>query len=119
MPTMNTKDFDMAIQTVVERLKRLPVSRIILFGSSANGATTSDSDVDLAIVMDRPTAFENYDQRLEAKSEIRKSILDINGKIPIDILLYTESEYNELRQFKGFLSTEILARGRTLYEKAG
>ena len=116
---MNTQDLDPIVRQIVDRLKQLPISRVILFGSSAIGATTVGSDIDIAVVLEEPVAFENYDQRLETKSRIRQSILDINRGTPIDIVLYTQAEYEDLLRYKGFLSTEVVAKGRTVYERAG
>jgi len=39
--------------------------------------------------------------------------------IPIDILLYTESEFTEFLTDGGFLAEEVQAKGETIYEKAG
>lgn len=107
------------IGEIVSRLRLLPVSRIILFGSSAAGHASAESDLDLAIVLRQPNRFNSYDERLEAKSRLRESIQDINRKVPMDILLYTEDEYAELTRYRGFLSQEVVAKGRTLYERAG
>lgn len=116
---MRNLDTDEAISKIVERLQGFSITRIILFGSSAEGSTGSDSDLDLAIIVGSPDRFSSYDERLEMKSRIRAAIRDINRMIPIDILLYTESEFTELLTDGGFLAEEVQAKGETIYEKAG
>ncbi|HUZ17128.1 MAG TPA: nucleotidyltransferase domain-containing protein [Spirochaetia bacterium] len=116
---MKKPDLELVAQEIAARLKQLPISRVILFGSSASGTAEADSDVDIAVVVNEPRAFESYDQRLEAKSRIRRELLDINRGLPIDILLYTEAEYEDFRKHDGFLQMEVVEKGRTLYEAAG
>ena len=117
--SMKNRDTENAIREIVNRLRGFPISRIILFGSSAEGSTGSDSDLDLAVIVSSPDKFSTYDERLETKSMIRAAIRDINRTIPIDILLYTESEFSELLMDGGFLADEVQAKGETIYEKAG
>jgi predicted nucleotidyltransferase len=116
---MRNLDTDQAIRTIVDRLQGFSVTRIILFGSSAEGSIGADSDLDLAVVVSSPNRFSSYDERLEMKSRIRAAIRDINRMIPIDILLYTEAEFAELLTDGGFLAEEVQAKGETIYEKAG
>jgi predicted nucleotidyltransferase len=116
---MKNLDTDEAIRKIVERLRDFAISRIILFGSSAEGSIDADSDLDLAVVVSSPNRFSSYDERLEMKSRIRAAVRDINRMIPIDILLYTESEFTELLADGGFLAEEVQAKGETIYEKAG
>lgn len=116
---MKRQDREAIAREIVDRLKQLPVSRVILFGSSAMDTAHADSDVDIAVVVEEPKVFENYDQRLEAKARIRRELLDINRGVPIDILLYTRAEYDDLLRRRGFFLREVVEKGRTLYERAG
>lgn len=110
----------MLLGQIVERLRPLGITRILVFGSAAQGVRNdSDSDIDLAVVLDTPDYFNSYDERLAAKSRLRAALLDINAQIPIDILLYTEKEFKELSKESGFLASEVVEKGQTLYEKAG
>jgi len=106
------------LQDIVDRLRDTPVTRILLFGSQAFDESDKGGDVDLAIVVRDPHSFNNYDERLEAKSAIRARLRDINRRVPIDLVLYTEDEYRELKAEASFLATEIMAKGRVLYEEA-
>ncbi|HHV95245.1 MAG TPA: nucleotidyltransferase domain-containing protein [Clostridiaceae bacterium] len=60
-------------------------SKIILFGSQAKGTATKKSDIDLCIIKD-----------VENKRELLTDMyLNIESSIPFDLLLYTESEWNQ------------------------
>ena len=71
---MKNRDTEIAIREIANRLRSFPISRIILFGSSAEGSTGSDSDLDLAVIVSSPEKFSTYDERLETKSD-RKSVV--------------------------------------------
>lgn len=117
---MRDNELSAVLQEIVERLRPLGVSRIVVFGSTVCGQPRGqDSDIDLAVVVDSPREFESYDERLEAKSRLRVALLDINATVPIDILLYTEEEFRGFLNESSFVATEIVGKGQTLYEKAG
>jgi predicted nucleotidyltransferase len=116
--TMSSDSDEKLVQDIVDRLKDSRVTRILLFGSRASGESGKGGDFDLAIVVGAPRSFSNYEERLEAKSAIRARLRDINRRVPIDLVLYTEDEFRELKAEASFLATEIMAKGRVLYEKA-
>lgn len=112
------QDANRVLEGVVSRLRHLPISRIIVFGSTAAGTSRVDSDLDIAVIVREPARFENYDQRLQLKSEIRRLLRDINRYQPMDLLLYSEPEFEELIGRNGFISNEVAAKGQTVYEAA-
>ena len=108
------------LEQIVERLRVHGVSRIVVFGSTAQGERHDrNSDIDLAVVVDTPSTFNSYDERLEVKSRLRAAIVDINAEVPIDILLYTEEEFWQLSGESGFVASEVIGKGHTVYAKAG
>mgnify|MGYP000276437215 CR=1 FL=1 len=117
---MKNNELSTVFRAIVERLRPLGVSRIVVFGSTAWGERRdADSDIDLAVVVDSPREFRSYDERLETKSRLRVALLDINETVPIDILLYTEEEFGRLSTEPSFVGSEVVGKGQTLYEKAG
>lgn len=117
---MGDNELSAVLQEIVERLRPLGASRIVVFGSTVHGQRRErDADIDLAVVVDYPRQFRSYDERLEAKSRLRMALLDINATVPIDILVYTEEEFQGLLRESSFVATEVVAKGHTLYEKAG
>lgn len=112
------EDMDTIITQIVDRLRELPISRVIVFGSAHTRRGHADSDIDIAVVVSEPREFDSYDARLEARSRIRAHLWEINRRVPIDILLYTEQEFGESLMEPGFVSEEIVRHGRTVYEEA-
>ena len=116
---MEAGSVDRIIEELRTRLSDLPINRIVLFGSSRDGFRRPEGDLDLAIVVDRPTSFTSYDERLDLKASIRARIRDINRNVPVDLLVYTVGEFNRLAAEDSFLSREVIAQGRTVYAETG
>ena len=98
------KDIRAFSRRIAERFKP---RRIILFGSYAYGKPTEDSDVDLFVIM------PPHSRELEKAVEIR---LAVEGTFPMDVVVRTPANVRK-RLAKGDpLVTEILEKGRVLYE---
>jgi len=86
--------------------------KIILFGSSAKGTQTKDSDIDLLVIMD-------------SKQRPAKRSMDISKVcrpkfISMDILVRTPEEIRKRLQAGDYFIKEILGKGKVLYaRKAG
>ena len=90
-------------------IDRYQPEKIILFGSYAYGNPDEDSDLDLLVIKD--TKMPRY----KRSREIRRwlwGILDI----PKDILVYTPKEIEEWKNVKQAFITEIVSKGKVLYE---
>ncbi len=80
---------------------------IILFGSYAYGHPTSDSDVDLLVVMDEPPGG------IRPSVQIRQRL---HADFPMDLLVRSPARIQErLGLGDGFIR-EIVTNGRVLYE---
>lgn len=81
--------------------------RIILFGSYAYGKPTADSDVDLLVIM---PARNQLDQAFKIR-------LALPAAFPLDLIVRTPTNIKgRLKDGDSFL-TEILSRGKVLYER--
>ena len=69
-------------QKIVQRLKPLSPDKIILFGSYAYGKPNENSDLDILVIVN------NYKNKWDEKSKIRKALRDI--RISKDILVENE-----------------------------
>jgi len=69
-------------QKIVQRLKPLSPDKIILFGSYAYGKPNENSDLDILVIIN------NYKNKWDEKSKIRKALRDI--RISKDILVENE-----------------------------
>jgi predicted nucleotidyltransferase len=98
------------IDEVVSRIAtRFNPDKIILFGSYANGTQNEDSDLDLLIVQDSDLPM------LKRGLDIRMSL--IGTKIPMDILIYTKSEF-ELEKSSNFsFLNSAIKNSKVLYER--
>jgi len=106
------------IDKIMEKLLELNIYKVILFGSYAEGKADSESDIDLLIVLDEDTLPDNYDQWLEIKMRVRRSLREINKKVAIDLLVYTRPQYEIIQKEMNSFQKEIHETGKILYEKA-
>jgi len=112
----------MNIKTVLDNLilsiRASDPYKIILFGSHANGNANENSDIDLMVILDNHHVSKTYEERLNKKLFVRNLVLDINRKIPLDILVYSKEEFNMIKQYGNYLIDEIEKTGKIIYEKA-
>ena len=83
--------------------------RIILFGSSALGAETTDSDVDLLVIM------PIQGSALRKAAEIMNRI---SPRIPVDLIVRDPKDMQRRLESNDFFLREIMEKGRVLYESA-
>lgn len=81
--------------------------KIILFGSYAYGTATVDSDVDLLVMMD------TEEKPLHAAAQIAAAI---DHPFPLDIIVFTSSDWEASLKRKGIFATEVMTKGIVLYE---
>jgi predicted nucleotidyltransferase len=109
------------INTILENLvfclKPSDPSKIILFGSHANGNPNEHSDIDLMVVLDNDHVSKTYQEQLDKGVYIRKLVLEINEKIPLDILVYSKAELDIIKEYGNQFIEEIEKTGKILFEK--
>jgi predicted nucleotidyltransferase len=82
--------------------------KILLFGSMAEGRVGEWSDLDLVIVADTDKRFLD---------RLKEVMLLLRPRIGVDILVYTQEEFEQLSHERPFFRTEILDKGKVLYER--
>lgn len=100
-----------ALKTIREFAQRIGQEfhpdRVILFGSYAYGKPTSDSDVDLLVVLSTK----------DSKGRIAFEILrKLKPRIPVDIIVRTPEDIQERLELNDFFLKEITSKGKVLYE---
>jgi predicted nucleotidyltransferase len=85
-------------------------SSIILFGSYGRGTRHEDSDLDLLVVLP-----EVKDRRVEMV-RLRRVLRPL--RIPVDVLVVSESVFREWSGTPGNVFFEAAQEGRVLYEAA-
>lgn len=83
--------------------------KIYLFGSYATGMADEDSDIDLLVVK------ETLEPRYKRSIEIQRLL--IGSKLPVDILVYTNEEFeNEKLNTYSFINSAIQGT-QLMYER--
>jgi predicted nucleotidyltransferase len=104
MPVADT--LPVVVQRIVETLQP---EKIVLFGSYADGTPTSDSDVDLLVVME--TTAPHVERYLAVSRLLRPR------PFPVDILVKRPDEIQSALEAGDFFIHEVLSRGQVLYER--
>jgi predicted nucleotidyltransferase len=111
-------DLNTVLDDLVFSLKSSDPYKIILFGSYARGNPSENSDLDLMVILDNDHVSKTYKERLEKRVFIRNLVLEINRKVPLDILVYSKEELNLIKNHGIFFIDEIERTGKVIYEKA-
>jgi len=83
--------------------------KIILFGSYADGNPNNDSDIDLLIIKD--TDLPRHKRSFDIQKLLRGSM------IPIDILVYTQKEFEQEQHNKYSFISSAIKTSKILYER--
>jgi len=109
---MNDIQFKSHLKKVVKAIvDNYRPEKIILFGSAAVDRTHEDSDADLAVI--KKTNKNFYDRIGEVSGVVPHGI-------PLDILVYTPEEFQQMQNDKYgyFVRDEIIGKGKVLYESS-
>lgn len=107
------------VPDIIEALKPVGISKVIVFGSSVTGAYDHDSDLDLFIVLDDSTLPKSYEEKMRIKRKVQRALREINREIPMDLFVYTSAEYDRLREDPSMFIQEIHNSGKVVYEAVG
>ena len=99
--TRSREIYQNLISFVCEIKAKLPVTEVYLYGSLVDGEVNEGSDIDLLIIGDFKESFF-------------KRILTILSftELPIEPLVYTQDEFNEMKKNRNPFILEILKRGK-------
>jgi predicted nucleotidyltransferase len=111
-------DFNTILDNLIVALLSSNPYRIILFGSHANGNPNKNSDIDLMVILDNDHVSKTYQERLDKRVYIRNLLLEINQKVPLDILVYSKEELKIMKNHGNQFIDEIERTGKIIYEKA-
>ncbi len=92
-----------------ELIRKFAVKQIFVFGSYAYGQPDIESDIDLCVIAD----LKNK-RKIDFIREIRRELIDIIIN-PLDILVYSENEFNERASLTSTLEHKILKSGLRIY----
>ncbi len=96
------------INSIVNKLKVSPHSqKIILFGSTATGRATDESDIDLLIIKATNLPYH------ERVTEVRRTL---KTKWPLDLIVMTPEEFAKAQTERRLFIRQILKEGTVLYD---
>ncbi len=99
---------EQVLQNAVERIVAVArPSRVVLFGSQARGEAGPDADLDLMVIKPR------VDDRFEEMVRLRQAVGQVG--IGVDVLVYSEADVEERRDWCTSPIYWALREGRTLY----
>ena len=98
------------VNEIVETINGIVDSKVIyVFGSYARGEQTKDSDIDIYIV-----AKTIKGRVIDNLTEIRTALINVIDK-PVDILLSTESIFEERKNYKSSIERIVEKEGVVIY----
>jgi len=101
---------DKFLQEIKHRIvKAVPAEKIIIFGSFAYGKPTSESDLDILVVMDSDLP------RHKRSIPIYRALAGLF--IQKDVVVYTPAEIKEWEDVPQAFVTTAIKKGRVIYEK--
>ena len=94
------------VQRIVEQMKSLGATRVILFGSLARGQVSLFSDIDMLVLFDSD----------ESPRELTRWVYrNLDAREAVDILAYGQKHFESARE-RPFLR-HILSEGKVLHER--
>ena len=88
--------------------------KVIIFGSHAHGTPKDDSDIDLLVILDKDGKSDSYKALISNRMKISKRLRHLKRKYPIDILVYTKDEWEELKASKSSFIQRIEKEGLSI-----
>ena len=89
----------------------IPEAQVRLFGSRARGTAHADSDLDLLITV--PDQWLATHARVRVLGSLWRQWS--SSQLPLDLLLYSESEICQRQQYRGAVTTQAYLEGIVLY----
>ena len=100
---------------IIEKLRPLNPDKIILFGSYAYGSPNEESDIDLYVVTQDDFIPQTYQEKMNIKLKVAKTLRDLQKTIPIDVITHTRKMHTKFLQLNSSFSREIMQKGILLY----
>lgn len=99
------------LNTIVDRLTAVAnPTRVILFGSVATGTATSDSDIDLLVLLDQ------VDDTRHESVRLRRALRGV--EMPVDVIVMRTDRFEETKGVVGGIAYPANKYGRVIYEAA-
>lgn len=101
---------------ITRELIKAGVEKIILFGSTARGEESEQSDIDLIVVAPVNNIPSNFREKMDLYLSYNQYVKPFREQIPIDIMVYTRAGYRKFLDMDSMFAREIQEKGKVLYE---
>jgi predicted nucleotidyltransferase len=105
------------IPEIVDKLKSLNPYKVILFGSLSKNETATGNDIDIAVILNSEILPSSFEERMENAIIVEEALFDLSLKFPIDITVYTKSEFSVLNEQQQTFAKELNS-GKIIYDIA-
>jgi len=100
------------VSKILNALVAYNPQKVILFGSAARSEAKKGSDLDLFVVKETKRRFTE-----RAYDVVSNYLSRIDYQVPVDIIVYTPSEFKRAKKENRIFLEKILKEGKVLYEK--
>ncbi len=104
------------ISEIIARLKPIDPLKVILFGSQARGTATTESDLDLLVVLKSDAMPRTYREREALYLQVAGLLRDIRSKVAMDLIVHTRPMHARFVEMDSLFAREVLQNGVVLYE---
>ena len=102
-------------ETIRRKLKdKFDLDNIIIFGSAPTDNSNKNSDIDLLVILNQEGFIKSYSERIKKRVLIYQALIEIVKSMPVDILVYTKDEWQELIKSGSSFHNKILKEGISL-----
>ena len=110
----DTTDAMAAIEAMAARLRdEYGAEAVILYGSRADGSARPDSDVDLMIIKDGVSDYQEH------VSKVRSFLADLRGGLYLDVHIYTPEQVKRTLAKGDHFVQDVILKGMALQEGEG
>jgi predicted nucleotidyltransferase len=107
-------DIEKLKSELLEKLEPLQLKKIILFGSYANGTQHEDSDVDLYVVTNDDFLPKNFQENMNIKLNVIKTLDELTDRIAMDIIVHTKKMNERFLELNSYFARTIYSEGQVL-----
>jgi len=108
------------LKNIIDLIREVfPVRRILLFGSQARGDAHQHSDINLCVVVapDAEHPLEEWPSKSWLYRAAKLTQRISSAELAVDTYVFTEGEFDALREQEHPLVGQILGEGRVIYEQ--
>lgn len=103
--------YDVLSEIVEYIVNKVDPKMIILFGSCARGMATSQSDIDLCVVIEGKADIK---KRVEIRSQLLMDLLDIT-EFEVDLLICSLEDWEKKHMDQGTFIGKVYKEGKLIY----